>query len=188
MLLTDYLFLKTDNLSTDWDILFDFAIPSEITALVERVSPDTYTAYKRLSNQNKNLFNTFCDCGEAQGKWVWFYTEVNCATNRKCILNMFFSPRGVLWVNGKPVLVQAFDWQKSYYITVDLKKGKNIFLMTTYSPRSRIPFPYSCWTIFLRWAGIFTVCPEWEMPFTWIRSWRYIGRRLWIGKVRDFHL
>ena len=140
LLLTDYLFLKTDNLSTDWDILFDFAIPSEITALVERVSPDTYTAYKRLSNQNKNLFNTFCDCGEAQGKWVWFYTEVNCATNRKCILNMFFSPRGVLWVNGKPVLVQAFDWQKSYYITVDLKKGKNISLMTTYSPAQQDTF------------------------------------------------
>lgn len=122
LLLTEFVVLESDDHVKDEHEIFENVMDQKITEMIE---------HQDGADARRELFHSFQQMN--MGRRTWLYAKVYSCRKRKCIINAFFSPRGRLWVNGKAVLIQTFDWQKQYYVSADLEKGANHILLEFYS-------------------------------------------------------
>ncbi|MBO4355442.1 MAG: hypothetical protein J5850_01130 [Clostridia bacterium] len=54
----------------------------------------------------------------------------------RVIIQIIAEKNTKLWVNGKCLAVHHYNWLHTYYVTSNLKKGKNVILIEQYSPRN----------------------------------------------------
>ena len=134
LLLTEFVVLESDDHVKDEHEIFENVMDQKITEMIE---------HQDGADARRELFHSFQQMN--MGRRTWLYAKVYSCRKRKCIINAFFSPRGRLWVNGKAVLIQTFDWQKQYMYRRIWKRDPIIFCWNFILPRDTILFFCNYW-------------------------------------------
>ena len=120
--------------STEYN-LFDTQLDTFAVEKINDIAENRYENYELFTDQNDELLNSFKNYPQSESKKVFLYTEVSSKTKTKIIVNIMCSKWGKFWVNGKCLSIHHYDWANPYYVTVYLRKGKNVFLLEQYSPK-----------------------------------------------------
>lgn len=114
--------------------LFDMQINTFAVDKIVDLAKSGYENYKLFTEQSHELLSSFKSYTSPNNKKIYLYTEVYSKTKTKIIISILCA-KGKLWVNEKCLSIHHCEWATQQYVTVCLKKGKNVFLLERYSPK-----------------------------------------------------
>ncbi|HBT64479.1 MAG: hypothetical protein PHH84_08025 [Oscillospiraceae bacterium] len=130
MLIERYILLGEQYCQPEEYDMFDMQMSSFAVDRIADITENGYESYKLFTEQNHELLNSFKSYPDPNNKKILLYTEVYSKTKTQIIINIMCAKWGKLWVNGKCLSIHHNDWATPYYVTVYLKKGKNVFLLS----------------------------------------------------------
>ena len=132
MLIEQYLLLGELECNPQEYDLFDLSINSFATQKIMQIEENGYNGFQVFDDQAYTLLNIFRKYEEFKNKKIFLYAEIYSPIKTKSIVCETCFKDAKLWVNGKCIF--AHHSGDPYFITIELSKGKNVFLLEQYSP------------------------------------------------------
>lgn len=135
MLIDRYIILGEMQCETSDYNIYDMSINPFALKKIDDIMQNGYNKYGQQTELSPHYMNIYNNQHNSNNKKIFLYTEVYSQNATKIIIQSISDKYAKLWVNGTCLSIHHYDWLHAYYITAELKKGKNIFLFEHYSPR-----------------------------------------------------
>lgn len=115
--------------------IYDLNIHPSVKYRIEELTKNGYAGFEIFSELSPHYMNVLGGQRDFKGKKIYLYTELFSPKACKIILQFIVEKNTKLWVNGECLSIHQYDCLNAFYVTADLRKGINVFLIEQYSLR-----------------------------------------------------